>query len=244
MIARCQAKSYIIRLKEEGMPNTPILQRALKGNIIIYPQQPSAIAKILPPNLNDIACAICVIFIGSTRPTDEWLKTKAKPLAVRPAIVHSNLEWLKIHNVLYHDVQINYELLDTLSSTYTLPVHVEYMESSEVDDSLTSGYAPSNVDASSSVQGSCGDLNFESVVIADVDGGSSANDLRATAIRHIKGKGGAYIKIPHDPLPVNEFMNPSLFPMIYPTLFPYGIGGFEDYKRRVSVSMKRHVKHL
>ncbi|KAJ3884047.1 hypothetical protein GG344DRAFT_91526 [Lentinula edodes] len=204
MIARCRAK-------KDGMPNTPILQRALKGNIIIYPQRPSAIAKILPPDLNDIASAICVIFIGSTRPTDEWLKTKAKPLAVRPAIVRSNLEWLKIHNILYHDVQIDYELLNSLPLSYTLPVHVEYLELSDIDDCLTSGYAPSISKPSSDNLCSSGELSFDSVVIADVD---------AAAIRHIKGKGGAYVEIPHDSLPVNEFMNPTLFPMIYPTLFP------------------------
>lgn len=32
--------------------------------------------------------------------------------------------------------------------------------------------------------------------------------------------------------------------MIYPTLFPYGKGGFEDQLQRVPISMKRHVKHL
>ena len=32
--------------------------------------------------------------------------------------------------------------------------------------------------------------------------------------------------------------------MIYPTLYPYGLGGFEDPKREVKVSLKRHVRHL
>ena len=32
--------------------------------------------------------------------------------------------------------------------------------------------------------------------------------------------------------------------MIYPTLFPYGIGGFENIQRTTWVSMKWHVKHL
>jgi hypothetical protein len=82
------------------------------------------------------------------------------------------------------------------------------------------------------------------VVITDVDGNAPSNEFRAGAVRHIKKKGGGYVEIPHDPTPVNEFFNPELFPMIYPTLFPYGIGGFEDIKRTTQVSMKRHVKHL
>ncbi|KAJ3880110.1 hypothetical protein F5051DRAFT_298930, partial [Lentinula edodes] len=243
MIARCRAKSYIIQLKEEGMPSTPILQRALRGNIIIFPQRPSAIAKILPPSLDDIAMSICVIFIGSSCPTLDWLQTKARPLTVRPAIVRRALEWLKSCNLVYNDVCIDYDLLNSLPSSFSLPVHVEYVNSSDTDDSLTTGYAAS-INSASSPDSSNGDVSFSNVIIADVDGTSTANDLRAAALRHIKVKGGSYIEIPHDPLPVNEFMNPSLFPMIYPVLYPYGIGGFEDYKRKVSVSMKRHVKYL
>ena len=51
-------------------------------------------------------------------------------------------------------------------------------------------------------------------------------------------------EIPHDSKPMNEFFNPALFPMIYPTLYPYGLGGFEDSYHEVRVSLERHVKHL
>src|ERR1700683_3134150 len=59
-----------------------------------------------------------------------------------------------------------------------------------------------------------------------------------------KKKGGAYIQIPHDPQPVNEFFHSKLFPKMYPTLFPYGIGGFEDQTRLQTIAFERHVKHL
>ena len=88
-----------------------------------------------------------------------------------------------------------------------------------------------------------GDVPFQNVVITDVTGHSPAHELQAAAFRHVK-QGGGYIQIPHDSTPVNEFFNPHLFPMIYPTLFPYGIGGFENCQRRISLSMKQHVKHL
>ena len=87
----------------------------------------------------------------------------------------------------------------------------------------------------------CGETVFENVVITDVDGNETSNQLRAAAMRHIKQKGHSYIAIPYDPKPVNEFFNPKLFPMIYPTLYPYGLGGFEDPKREVAVSLKRHA---
>ncbi|KAF8157746.1 hypothetical protein K438DRAFT_1620612, partial [Mycena galopus ATCC 62051] len=50
MIARSRSKCWIIQLKEENqdlvLPNT---QHGIKGHIIVYPQQPSALATILPP---------------------------------------------------------------------------------------------------------------------------------------------------------------------------------------------------
>jgi hypothetical protein len=49
----------------------------------------------------------------------------------------------------------------------------------------------------------------------------------------------------HDKEPENEFRKDSLLlPLIYPTRFPYGIGGPDDHKRPVALSLKRHVKHL
>jgi hypothetical protein len=81
------------------------------------------------------------------------------------------------------------------------------------------------------------DIPFQNVVITDVDGHTPSNELCAAALRHVK-RGGGYVKIPHDPTPVNEFFNPTLFPLIYPTLFLYGIGGFEDKRRPRPLSMK------
>ncbi|KAF8218885.1 hypothetical protein L208DRAFT_1346070, partial [Tricholoma matsutake] len=61
---------------------------------------------------------------------------------------------------------------------------------------------------------------------------------------HVKKKGGSYIEIGHKSQSANEFNNTTLFPIIYLTLYPFGLGGFEDHSRTVSVSMKAHVKHL
>ncbi|KAJ3539217.1 hypothetical protein NM688_g6398 [Phlebia brevispora] len=87
-------------------------------------------------------------------------------------------------------------------------------------------------------------VNFRNVVISDVDGNAPTSDLRAAALRHVKQKGGAFVQIPHDSEPVNEFCDPSLLPKIYPTLFPYGIGGPENPLRERPVSLKRHVRQL
>lgn len=44
--------------------------------------------------------------------------------------------------------------------------------------------------------------------------------------------------------PISEYNNPGLFPGMFPTLYPLGIGGFEDAQRSVSVSLEAHAEHL
>jgi hypothetical protein len=247
MIARCRSKCWVVQLKEEnrdlGIHDT---QRGMKGHIIIYPQRPSDIAAILPPSMDEMTTPICVIFVGSSPPSDEWLRTKARPLIVRREKVRAALVWLKAHNTHYKDITIDHSGLDKLADEQILPVHVEHVRSSHGSDLATSRYDSSlpletDVPMPSTVSDS---VPFQNVVVTDIDGHAPANELRAAAVRHVKKNGGGYVEIPHDPEPVNEFCNPALFPMIYPTLFPYGIGGFESPERTSSLSMKRHVKHF
>ena len=52
MIACCQAQCWVVQLKEDNEEIVmPTAQCGMKGHIIIYPQNPSAIAESLPPQL-------------------------------------------------------------------------------------------------------------------------------------------------------------------------------------------------
>ncbi|KAJ3967156.1 hypothetical protein EV361DRAFT_1010157 [Lentinula raphanica] len=259
MISRCRAKCWIIQLKEsQGTLPSETTQRGIKGNIIIYPQKVSQVASVLPPNLDELAAPICVVFVGSRHPSNEWLRKHAKPLAVHPGRVQRALEWLKLHNPLYRDIKINTALLQSLPEDYVLPVHVEHVHPNSALDSVTSGYTPDLHDASEHTNSPHEDspmlsvesaprsssendepvVTFDKVVITDIDGSATSSQMRAAAIRHVQ-KNGGFIEFPHDVEPVNEFMNPALFPMIYPTLFPYGMGGFENHRRSHRVSLRR-----
>ncbi|KAJ6530741.1 hypothetical protein B0H19DRAFT_967449, partial [Mycena capillaripes] len=111
MIALCRAKCWIIQLRDED-PHMPTTQRGVRGHIIVYPQNPSAVATSLPPSIDDVTTPICVVFVGSQPPTAEWLQKKATPLIVRKERVMNALAWLKVHNHLYKDVQINTTVFD------------------------------------------------------------------------------------------------------------------------------------
>ncbi|KAJ6455262.1 hypothetical protein C8R47DRAFT_996842, partial [Mycena vitilis] len=237
MIALCRAKCWIIQLRDDDLSSessVPITQRGVRGHIIIYPQRPSAIARSLPPSLSDVITPICVIFVGSVSPSAEWLKTKAKPLTVRKERVLNALAWLKVHNHLYRDVVIDRDVLLDQPDEFIPPFHIQHVIPNAGIDSTTSTYVP----------GSSAPPDIPSVVVADVDGNAPSNDLRAAALKHMHKNGSNYVEIPHDKKAVNEFNNPALLPMIYPTLFPYGLGGLEDDSRFSPLGFKRHVKHL
>ncbi|KAJ6522570.1 hypothetical protein B0H19DRAFT_872834, partial [Mycena capillaripes] len=246
MIARCRAKCWIIQLKEEGDYSTPITQRGVRGHIIVYPQRPSDIAKVLPPSIDEIVTPICVIFVGSNPPTQEWLQKKAKPLTVRKEKVMAALNWLKTHNPLYKDVEINQHVFDGQPNEAILPFHVQHILPSTGVASATSSYPTAIEPNLSTIMNppTSNPIPFESVVVMDVEGHASSNELRQAAIKHMNMPGNNYLGIPHDKHPVNEFDNPALFPMIYPTLYPYGIGGCEDKRRQTPLTMKTHIKHL
>ncbi|KAJ6452174.1 hypothetical protein C8R47DRAFT_959161, partial [Mycena vitilis] len=252
MIALCRAKCWIIQLRQDESDDTlPIAQRGVKGHIIVYPQRPSEIAKSLPPPMSEIITPICVIFVGSKAPTPEWLKEKASPLVVRKERVQNALAWLKINNHLYSDVAIDKKVLDELPDESIPPFQIQHILPSTGLDSTTSDYVPGSAQPQPSSVPNLSDIlspppseiPFQSVVVANVDGNAPSRELRSAALKHMNKPGSNYIEIPHDPKPVNEFKNPHLFPMMYPTLFPYGLGGLEDQHRPTRLGFKRHIKH-
>jgi hypothetical protein len=146
MIARCRAKCWIVQLdakKDDLCSSTPDVERGVKGHVIIYPQRPSDIAQILPPSLEDILTPVCVLFVGSSPPSPQWLQQKAKPLCVRRERVRAALIWLKIHNPLYKDITINHDLLNNLDDSSVLPFHIEHILPS---DNSTAEYLTARYD--------------------------------------------------------------------------------------------------
>ncbi|KAG1727363.1 uncharacterized protein EDB91DRAFT_1006674, partial [Suillus paluster] len=243
MIAMCRAKCFILHLCEET-DNIPNAQRGLKGNIIIFPQRTSSVLDMLPPPMEDVVTPICILFVGSRPLTVEWMRQHARPLIVRREKVRSALLWLQEHNHLYRDVVINQQRLASLSDEDVLPVHIETVSDSsdKAHEVLTSHYDALSSDHANLAAPSLPPI-FEHVVVTDVDVNAPLHQLRAAALRHVKDKAGGYIQVPHCSQPVNEFVNTELFLMVYPTLFPDGVSGFEHPHHTSKFALKRQVKH-
>ena len=248
LISRCRAKCCIVKLQDHRADvSLPSSQRGFKGNIIVYPQRVEGLVDHLPPPVDDVIHPICVIFVGQTVPSKSWLKEKAYPLVVRREVVRRNLLWLKAHNPLYKDIKIDETRLQALPVEGLLDYNIEHIRSSAHLEALESRYDtnPSEGDPGNPElpPDESSQIEFSNVVITDVDAHAPANDLKAAALRHFK-QGGGFLAVPHEPVPVNEFFDPSLLPMLYPTLFPYGIGGVEDRRRTVAISFENHIKHF
>jgi hypothetical protein len=146
-------------------------------------------------------------------------------LAVNATRVRNALQWLKAHNPLYQDMVINEECLQQLEETPVLPFNIEHVRSSAANETATSRYDSTPVPDHSSQQPD-ESIPFQNIVITDIECHASSNELRAAALRHVQKKGGGYIQIPHDHDAENEFRKDGfLFPLMYPTLFPYGLRG-------------------
>src|SRR5258708_75011 len=248
MIAQRRAKTWIIHLKEHDSTSTvngfshggslPVSQRAMKGHVIVFPSNPQHVTKFLPPNL--MVTPMCVVFVGSTKPTKEWLLQHARPLIVRREKVRSALLWLQANNPLYADIVLHTENLNMIPEEDIAPVVIDAHPPSEAEAAQGSRF---DADNSADQPEDTFDTPLQNVVITDIDMNDvSANQLTAAAMMHLTS-GKDYIAIPHESSPCNEYDYEHLFPLLYPTLFPYGTGCFNQ-KRKSLLSFQSQGSHF
>ena len=205
IISRCRAKLCIMKLQDHNDDvDLPTAQRGMKGHIIIFPQHPKNLPDVMPPHISDIIAPICILFCGSTAPTPQWMKEKARPLVVRREVVLKALYWLRTHNPLYHKVVIDMDRISMFPDNNILNYHIESVEVSAAVRTLVSRYDMSD----SHLSGPPPDTSavFESAVITDVDANAPSHQLKAAALWHAK-QGGSFVQVPHDSNPVNEFFS-------------------------------------
>lgn len=87
-------------------------QAALKGNCITFLQNIPNIATSLPLALDDLCDTLKVIFVGARLSSRIHLK---KILTVRKKRIVDALNWLKRHNALYRNVEVNVKNIAQLS---------------------------------------------------------------------------------------------------------------------------------
>ncbi|KAF9052106.1 hypothetical protein BJ165DRAFT_1341104, partial [Panaeolus papilionaceus] len=71
----------------------------------------------------------------------------------------------------------------------------------------------------------------------------TSTQRKAIALQHMIN-GGSSLAVGHAEQPQSLYNNPSLYPQMFPWLFPYGYGGVGQNEHEDLISFKKHLKWL
>ncbi|KAH8587824.1 hypothetical protein B0O99DRAFT_640674, partial [Bisporella sp. PMI_857] len=117
LIAKCHPVGTILKLRPGGRPS-PSNYNALRGHMIVIPQDPGPLLQILPSPELRLDNLIKVFWLGKRAPADAELKPF---LQVRKDKVLAALQYLVRYSLLYHDLTINHALMGGWSEDFIPP---------------------------------------------------------------------------------------------------------------------------
>jgi hypothetical protein len=117
LIAKCHPVGAILKLRPGGH-SSPITYNAIRGHMIVIPQNPGPLLQILPSPELRLDNLIKVFWLGQRAPADADLKPF---LRVRKDRVLAALQYLVQHNHLYRDLTINHAMMDDWSEEFIPP---------------------------------------------------------------------------------------------------------------------------
>jgi len=200
-----------------------------------------SMASVLPRTPADINETLSIVFIGPGKFRPEFLKNIYRICKQK---VWDFLLWLTMHNLYYLDMPLDKTILNQYPDNDTLPgiennvVEDHLSDASFVFSEETAG--PSEHPAEVLKETSSGSKEpfffLEKVGISDPEGDrltgctfvgaglcNLVNDMANSTLPDlILHRGSTAVK---------KYKNPALMPGMFPTLWPFGIGGFEDSSR-------------
>jgi hypothetical protein len=109
LIARCHPVGLILKSRPNSRAS-PVNYNALRGHMIVFPQDPGSLLDILPSSELRLSEMIEVYWMGKSLPSAVDFRPV---LRVRKNKVLAALRFLVLHNELYRDLRINHLLLDS-----------------------------------------------------------------------------------------------------------------------------------
>ena len=249
---RCTAT--VTRLfNDDKMPNV------FYGNTCAHEMNISSTMEVLPRTPADECGLLSVIFIGMSPLKKASLKTAFR---VRKAKIWAFLNWLKNNNKLYASVKLNEESMNLYPDDGALPgIETRVLQNTANSESTfaeeTAGLdehpllGAIQVDATG--EGVRRDDNeihveLEHTGVIDPDGSAiPARTLQASAFAKLAKVAAtnelADLYISNGKDAIREYNNTNLLPGMFPTLYPYGIGGFEDSSRNRAISFEDQASY-
>jgi len=231
MVSRMYHNKFIVRV---GCG-----QMKLKGNVILFTKPMQKVYAILPPPKDELQEILAVVFFGPTQPTiDDY---KRIPLLVRHKKVLDALSWLRLNHSGYQDLSISLENLSQYKEDEP-PVVVEWRWSANgtVRPEGLSKHSQDIREEEGVVEGKCPFIVHG--LTSDRLFGKTTEQLKSLVLNHMENNGFA-LGIGHAAEPESIFNNPDLYPLAFPWLFPYGLGGIKNDKQ-VHVSESARIRHL
>jgi len=232
LISRVQHNKCIFRVAS-GMYK-------MTSNVVCFDLPMIKVYKQLSPHHDDISEVLAFIFTGSNVPGPEELK--CTPLLVHRNKVADALEWLKLNHKGYADLEISQDNLDSYN-TDEPPVTVIFQEEINEIDKI-----------SKSVHGKDSSIGVKNGPCPFTVSGLAAEEIvnmlpktiKMNAMRHMKVNKGGVLAIGDDHVPLSIYKNPQLYSLLFPYLFPYGLGAVGNVESTAYVKMDSayHKKNL
>ncbi len=189
----------------------------------------------LPPPVEDLDDMLAIMFTGPREPVKS--DYKCTPLLVHRNVVANALGWLKLNHCDYTDVGISLENLNGYPED-SPPVSVQYKTmASNKPPEATSVFDNEKEDGVEN--GQCPFI-VHGLFGHDIETQTS-EELKLTALQYYENN-GKYLDVSRSNKPQSIYNNPTLYPAMFPWLFPYGLGGIGATS--VKISSASHKQHL
>ncbi|KAE8220859.1 hypothetical protein CF319_g5685 [Tilletia indica] len=249
LCAKYLASTCIVRLYDLSAPGHPEHRpRVMKGHACAFPLNTMSTAVKLPWTFRDGGPLVSCIVIGPRPPRQQDLR---KLFKVRRSKVAALLKFLKANFLDYPQFPDDTDALNELPEDdvpellMRYVVHQDHSNVPSLFEAETSGIEPHpGLSLTDDLEASEGRTFIEHHGLIDLNGVRIPSNVRL-ANGLLQASGGAHpdMIIKHGSQFVSSYNNPGLFPGMYPTLFPWGVGGFGE-DRQVSLSFDKQAKHL
>jgi hypothetical protein len=153
------------------------------------------------------------------------------------------LEWLKLNNREYADLTIDYDNLNAYPLN-DVPVSVLFNKMGDSEGNNTLPTAQSQFDNDMDIGMSSGPCPFtvHGLTVEKFET-MTTTECKVATLQHIKN-GGQLLVVGHGSQPESMYDNPSLYPRMFPWLFPFGYGGVGQPEHSRLIVRDNHIRWL
>ena len=146
---------------------------------------------------------------------------------------------MKLNHENYKDLEVSYKNLEDYPEDVP-PVVIDYCKS-HTNKTVETSSVHDMEEKEGTRDGLCS-LTVHGLTGEEYEN-ATPDTLKAVVLKHLDNM-GKVIAVSHEKEPESTCGNPSLYPQMFPWLFPYGLGGVGSETQRGLMSDLAHKKHL